>query len=110
LQVGHLFPRLLRQSEYNDRVKALAPLMEAALCWLADATPASAELLRLMDATPAPCGHSVITAKRSSLCGWAGYGFCPSHSRCYWGSKLLLMCTCDGTVTGQSAGRWISSG
>ena len=29
-QVGHLFPRLLGQSEYNDRVKALAPLMEAA--------------------------------------------------------------------------------
>ena len=24
-QVGHLFPRLLGQSEYNDRLKALAP-------------------------------------------------------------------------------------
>ena len=36
-QVGHLFPRLLGQSEYNDRVKAAAPLMEAALRWLADA-------------------------------------------------------------------------
>ena len=35
-QVGHLFPRLLGQSEYNDRVKAAAPLMEAALRWLAD--------------------------------------------------------------------------
>ena len=41
-QVGHLFPRLLGQSEYNDRVKALAPLMEAALRWLADHTPGSA--------------------------------------------------------------------
>ena len=27
-------------------------------------------------------------------------GYCPSHSRWYWGSKLLLICTCDGTVTG----------
>ena len=36
-QVGHLFPRLLGQSEYDDRVKAAAPLMEAALRWLADA-------------------------------------------------------------------------
>jgi hypothetical protein len=35
-QVGHLFPRLLGQSEYNKRVKAAAPLMEAALRWLAD--------------------------------------------------------------------------
>jgi hypothetical protein len=99
-RVGHLFPRLLSQSEYNDRVKAAAPLMEAALRWLADHTPGSAEMLRLMDATPVPCGHSVITAKRSDLFGWAGYGYCPSHSRWYWGAKLLLIVTCDGTVTG----------
>ncbi len=99
-RVGHLFPRLLRQSEYNDRVKALAPLMEAALRWLADRTPATAELLRLMDATPIPCGQSVITARRSDLFGYAGYGYCPSHSRWYWGSKLMLICTCEGTVTG----------
>jgi hypothetical protein len=99
-RVGHLFPRLLGQSEYNQRVKDAAPLMEAALRWLAEATPGSAEMLRLMDATPVPCGHSVITAKRSDLYGWAGYGYCPSHSRWYWGAKLLLICTCDGTVTG----------
>ncbi len=99
-QVGHLFPRLLSQSEYNERVKAAAPLMEAALRWLADHTPGSGELLRLMDATPVPCGQSVLTARRSELAGWAGYGYCPSHSRWYWDSKLLLICTCDGTVTG----------
>src|SRR5207247_2432823 len=55
---------------------------------------------RLMDATPVPCGQSAITAKRSNLYGWAGYGYCPSHSRWYWGSKLLIICTCGGTVTG----------
>jgi hypothetical protein len=33
-RVGHLFPRLLAQSEYNQRVKAAGPLMEAALRWL----------------------------------------------------------------------------
>src|SRR6266849_5723255 len=98
--VGHLFPRLLRQSEYNARLKAAAPLMEAALRWLAGHTPGSAEMVRLMDATPVPCGQSAITAKRSNLYGWAGYGYCPSHSRWYWGAKLLLICTCDGTVTG----------
>ena len=99
-RIGHLFPRLLRQSEYNQRLKNAAPLMEAALRWLADQTPATAEMLRLMDATPVPCGQSVITARRSDLYGWAGYGYCPSHSRWYWGAKLLLICTCDGTVTG----------
>jgi hypothetical protein len=98
--VGHLFPRLLRQSEYNGRIKAAAALMEAALRWLAGQTPGSAELLRLMDATPVPCGQSVVTARRSGLFGYAGYGYCPSHSRWYWGAKLMLICTCEGTVTG----------
>jgi len=100
--IGHLFPRLLAQSEYNTRLRRLAPLMEAALRWLADATPATAEMLRLMDATPVPCGQSAVTARRSDLYGYAGYGYCPSHSRWYWGCKLLLVCTCDGTVTGFS--------
>ena len=55
-QVGHLFPRMLAQSEYNQRLKSAAPLMEAALRWLAEATPATAEMLRLMDATPSRAG------------------------------------------------------
>ena len=61
-RIGHLFPRILRQSEYNKRVKAAAPLMEAALRWLADATPGSAEPLRLMDATPQGYGPGSSSA------------------------------------------------
>jgi len=99
-RVGHLFPRRLSQSEYNERLKNAAPLMEAALRWLADQTPGSAELLRLMDGTPVPCGQSVVTAKRSGLAGDAGYGYCASHSRFYWGAKLMLIVTPDGTITG----------
>ena len=76
--------------------------MEAALRWLADATPATAEMLRLMDATPVPCGTSAVTAKSPGLFRHAGHGYCPSHSRWYWGAKLLIICTCDGTVTGFS--------
>jgi hypothetical protein len=89
--IGHLFPRLLGQSEYNTRLKAAAPLMEAALRWLADATPGTAELVRLMDATPVPCGRSVITARRSDLAGWAGYGHCPSPQRRNEGGLLPLV-------------------
>ena len=29
--VGHLFPRLLAQSQYNTRLRQIAPLMDAAL-------------------------------------------------------------------------------
>jgi len=99
-RVGHLFPRLLGQSEYNHRLKTVSPLMEAALRWLADHTPASAELLRLLDGTPVGCGQATTTAKRSGLFGYAGYGYEPSHSRYYWGVKLLLLVTAEGTVTG----------
>jgi len=49
---------------------------------------------------PIPCGRSVITARRSELFGYAGYGYCPSHSRWSWGAKLMIICICEGTVTG----------
>ena len=74
--------------------------MEAALRWLADHTPGSAELLRLMDATPISCGQSRTTVGRSDLFGWAGHGYESAHSRWYWGATLLPITTCDGTVTG----------
>lgn len=99
-RVGHLFPRLLSQSDYNERLKAASPLMETALRWLAEQTAGSAELLRLRDGTPVPCGQSTITAKRSALFGYAGYGYETSHSRYYWGIKLMLIVTVEGSVTG----------
>jgi len=69
---------LLGQSEYIVRVKAVAPLMEAVLRWLAEATPGSAELLRLMDVTPVPCGASAVTARCSGL---YGYRMVPAGNR-----------------------------
>jgi hypothetical protein len=51
-RVGHLFPRLLRQSEYNLRLRLVAGLMEHALRWLAACCPCTADRIRLMDATP----------------------------------------------------------
>src|SRR5256885_4064227 len=97
--VGHLFPRLLRQSEYNARLKAAAPLMEAALRWLADHTPGSAEMGRLLHSTPVPGGQSAITAKPSNLYGSAGYGSSPSHPRRYLWSSLTNTCPRGWPVT-----------
>jgi hypothetical protein len=42
------------------------------------------------------CGRSRETAKRSDLAGWASYGWCPSHSRWFWGLRLHLVCTLHG--------------
>jgi hypothetical protein len=99
-RVGHLFPRLLSQPEYNRRLRQVAWLLEAALRWLADHTPASAERLGLLDGTPVVCGRSRSTAVRSDLVGYAGYGHDTSHHCFYWGARLLLVCTPEGTVTG----------
>src|SRR5882724_6040840 len=78
-RVGHLFPRLLRQSEYNQRLKTAAPLMEAAT---ALAGPADARLIGAAPVDgrhPIGCGQSTITARRSDLFGWAGYGYDSAH-------------------------------
>jgi hypothetical protein len=98
-RVGHLFPRLLGQSEYNARLKGAAGLMEAALRWLAGRTPSTADLLRLMDGTPVRCGASRATALRSGLAGWASYGRDASHHCFFWGARLLLAVTADGVTT-----------
>jgi hypothetical protein len=99
-RVGHLFPRLLSQPEYNRRLRGAADLLEDTLRWLATHTPATTELLRLVDGTPVPCGASRTTARRSDLFGYAGYGRDTSHHRFYWGANLLLVVTCEGTTTG----------
>jgi hypothetical protein len=36
------------------------------------------------------------TVQRSNLAGWAGYGYCASHSRFFWGLRLYLVCTPTG--------------
>jgi len=63
---------------------------------LARDTPAWGEITRLIDFTPLPCGKSRETVKRSDLAGNAGYGYCASHSRYFWGFRLYLICTPDG--------------
>jgi hypothetical protein len=99
-RVGHLFPRLPSQPAYNRCLRAAADLLQAALGWLADHTPATGELLRLLDGTPVVRGRSRTTAKRSQLFGYAGYGHDTSHHCFYWGARLLLVTTPEGTVTG----------
>jgi Transposase DDE domain len=63
---------------------------------LARQCPSWYDPVRLIDATPVPCGTSRETVKRSELAGWAHYGYCAAHSRWYWGLKLYLITTPDG--------------
>lgn len=97
-RLGHLFPYLPSQSSYNERCRRLAPKL--VLLWkaLASETLGAGDDLRLLDTTPLPCGQSIETTRRSQLAPWAGFGYCPAHSRRYWGFKLVLLCAPDGTI------------
>ncbi|MFF4999981.1 transposase [Streptomyces sp. NPDC000656] len=50
----------------------------------------------IVDSTLVECARSRPTVKRSRLAGWAGYGYCASHSRFFWGLRLHLLCTPGG--------------
>jgi hypothetical protein len=95
-RLGHLFPYIPNQSGYNKRLRAAAHLVVLVLHELAVASPSWCDQFRLLDATPLPCGTSRQTAKRSALWPHAGYGYCKSHSRWYWGFKLYVLTTPDG--------------
>lgn len=91
-----LFPFLPQQSGYHKRLKDASALVSKAILTLAAACPSWFDDMWITDATPVPCGMSRETVKRSDLAGQAGYGYCASHSRFYWGFKLYLVCAGDG--------------
>lgn len=91
-----MFPYLLNQPGYHKRLKNAQPLLSKAILTLAACCPSWFDDLWMTDATPIPCGMSRETVGRSDLAGHAGYGYCASHSRWYWGLKLYLVCSGDG--------------
>ena len=96
-RLGHLFPYLPNQPGYTKRLRQARWLLERVQTHLVGQTPSVQDPLRLLDATPVPCAASRPTVTRSALRGWADYGWCPSHSRWYWGLRLYLVCTADGS-------------
>jgi Transposase DDE domain len=95
-RLAHLFPYLPKQPGYNKRLRGLAPTIARVITHLATCSPSFCDGLRLLDSTPVPCGQSRETARRSELAGYAGYGWCKSHSRYFWGFRLYLLCAADG--------------
>ncbi|MDW6057805.1 IS982 family transposase [Streptomyces sp. FXJ1.4098] len=94
--LASMFPYPPQQSGYNKRLKAELPLVRRAVRMLAADTDFWFDTHWIADSTPVPCGMSRPTVKRSDLAGWAGYGYCASHSRFFWGLRLYLVCTPTG--------------
>ena len=99
-RLGHLFPTRPKQPGYHKRVRRLFPHILRALEVVALDAPSHADQLRLLDSTPIPCAASRETVRRSALAGIAGYGYCASHSRYFWGFRLYVLCTPDGMPFG----------
>jgi hypothetical protein len=95
-QLGGLFPYLPQQSGYNKRLRPAAAQLRALIRVLARDTDLFDDDVWLVDSTPVECGRSRPTAQRSNLAGFAGYGYCASHSRYFWGLRLHLVCTPAG--------------
>jgi Transposase DDE domain len=93
----HLFPQLPSQPAYWKRRRRLADVIEWLMGVFAAQSPGFADDLLLVDSTPVPCAQSRETAKRSQLADAAGYGYCRSHSRWYWGFRCHLLAAPDGT-------------
>jgi hypothetical protein len=91
-----MFPDLPGQSGYGKRLRRQAGLLAAVITELARDTGSWHDVLRLVDSTPLPCAASRETVKRSDLAGHAGYGYCASHSRFFWGFRLYLITTAEG--------------
>ena len=72
------------------------PLVALALGELAARAPSWWDKLRLVDSTPVPCAASRETVKRLGLAGHAGYGYCKSHHRYFWGFRLYVLAGPDG--------------
>lgn len=95
-RLGALFPYRPKRPGYNKRLRSALPLVKRVIRLLARDTDFWLDTVWITDSTPVPCGMSRPTVKRSDLAGWAGYGYCASHSRFFWGLRLYLVCTPAG--------------
>jgi hypothetical protein len=90
------FPYLPGQSGYNKRLRGALPLFKRLIRTLAADTDLWADPVWLVDSTPVECARSRPAVQRSDLAGFAGYRYCASHSRYFWGLRLHLICTPAG--------------
>lgn len=98
LRANHLdlFPKLLDQSQFNRRARAVAPLLEEfRRHWL---VRLGMTLTRtgLLDTKPVPVVGYRRSKKHSDFQGSANYGYCASKRMYYYGYKLVAICTLEG--------------
>jgi hypothetical protein len=95
----HLFPRLLDQSQFNRRVRALGGALERIRRQAVGELGAGWERYQLLDTTPVPVMKLCRFGRTSLFLGEATVGYCASKREYYAGFKLALLTSLDGVIT-----------
>jgi hypothetical protein len=98
-RLGHRFPRLVDQSEFNPRRRSLYPALAVVQRSVAARLGADVERERLLDSKPV----AVMVLKRHDdrgllFDGKAAVGWCQTKRQWYYGFKLVLALTFDGVI------------
>ena len=101
-QIGRLlpgwFPVLPDQSQYNRRLRRLAPQLTEVQLMIAELI--AQDPIRLVDGTLIGCANYPGCQHRSEFAGHASFGYCPSKSQYVWGMRLVVVCDIDGVPLG----------
>jgi hypothetical protein len=92
-----LFPALLDQSQYNRRARSLRYLLNALRADWATELGVQLEEHFLLDTTPVIAVGYRRDKSHSDFRGSADYGYCAARDLHYYGYKLVMLTTLDGT-------------
>jgi hypothetical protein len=98
IRANHLdmFPKLVDQSQFNRRARALRLLVEQLRQYWIIQKGWNRQTCYLMDTKPVPVLSYKRNKKRSDFLGKAGYGVCISRNLKYFGFKLVAISTMRG--------------
>jgi hypothetical protein len=92
------FPQLPDQSQFNRRLRRLAPQITAVQLMVSELIAEGR--VRLVDGTLIACANYPGCASQSHFAGHASYGYCPSKSEFVWGMRLVLISDHKGVPVG----------
>ena len=92
------FPALPDQSQFNRRLRRLAPQITAVQLLVSELIADGR--VRLVDGTLIACANYPGCASQSHFAGHASYGYCPSKSEFVWGMRLVLISDHKGVPVG----------
>jgi len=92
------FPHLPEQSQYNRRLRRLAPMLAAVQLRIAELIAEGD--LRIADGTLLGVANYAGCRSRSEFAGTAAYGYCAAKSQYVWGMRLVLVTDRSGVPVG----------